>query len=194
MKNKSQIWFTSDIHFSHKNIIRYSNRPFASVDDMNDSIINNINARVSRDDILYHLGDFSFCDIDSTIAIINRITCNNIHFVLGNHDKNFLNNRQKIINGTGNAKSISDYKEISYNGQSIVMFHYGMRVWNKSHYGAWHLYGHSHGSLPPHGKSVDVGLDSPYVTGTPEYRPFSFDEIAAFMRTRDISKEDDHAD
>lgn len=192
-KNKKP-WFTSDIHVFHKNIIRYSNRPFRDVQHMNDSLVDNINSCVMQDDVLYHLGDLAFTQVDDLIKWINRINCGTVHFILGNHDKTLINNRKRIMEETHNVKSISDYKEINYNGQPIILFHYGMRVWNKSHHGSWHLYGHSHGTLPPHGKSVDVGVDSPWITGKPEYRPFSFSEIERFMRTREISKEDYHAD
>ena len=70
--------------------------------------------------------------------------------------------------------------------------HYGMRVWNKGHHGAWHLYGHSHANLPPHGRSVDVGVDSHWVTGKATYTPFSFEQVAAFMVTRDFAPVDHH--
>lgn len=187
-------WFTSDIHVFHKNIIKYSNRPFESVSHMNDSLVDNINSSVGKDNVLYHLGDLAFTQADDLIKWINRINCSNVHFILGNHDKTLANNKRRILEETHNVKSISDYKEINYNGQPVILFHYGMRVWNKSHHGSWHLYGHSHGTLPPHGKSVDVGVDSPWVTGKPEYRPFSLTEIEQFMQTREISKEDSHAD
>ncbi|MCB0745233.1 MAG: hypothetical protein KDC67_15095, partial [Ignavibacteriae bacterium] len=83
-------------------------------------------------------------------------------------------------------------KEISVNGQFICLYHYGCRVWNKSHHGSWHLYGHSHGSLPPMGKSVDVGVDAPYITGQAEYRPFSFEEIEKKKKNRGSHEVDHH--
>lgn len=178
----------------HANIIRYSNRPFNSVEHMNESLVENINNVVAQDDTLYHLGDLAFMQLEKLIPLLNRINCKEIHLILGNHDKVVSNNQSAILNRTHNVKSISSYKEITYNKQPIVLFHYGMRVWNRSHHGSYHLYGHSHGSLPPHGKSCDVGVDSPHVTGKAEYRPYSFTEIERFMRTREISKEDYHGD
>jgi calcineurin-like phosphoesterase family protein len=67
-----------------------------------------------------------------------------------------------------------------------------LRVWNKSHHNSWHLYGHSHGSLPPHGKSVDVGVDCKEITS--EYRPLSFKEIKKYMDKRVGEKVDHHGD
>lgn len=80
-----------------------------------------------------------------------------------------------------NLNRFGHFHELNVQGQKVVLSHYGSRVWNKSHRGSWLLYGHSHGSLPPLGKSVDVGVDSPWVTGKPEYRPFNYEEIKVFM-------------
>ena len=67
--------------------------------------------------------------------------------------------------------------EIKLDGQLIVLCHYSMRKWNKSHYGSWHLYGHSHGNLPPLGLSFDVGVD------TNDYYPYSLDDVSNKMKT-----------
>lgn len=192
--NKTTIHFTSDLHIFHKNIIKYSNRPFNDVEHMNTVLVDNINAAVKPDDTLYSLGDLGFAPIGDIIGWLNRINCKNVHLLLGNHDKILRKNKDLITQSCPHIRYAYDMKEINHNGQFIVLGHYGMRVWNKSHHGAWHLFGHSHGSLPPHGKSVDVGVDSPYITGKAEYRPFSFQEIARFMKNRDIAKEDYHGE
>lgn len=69
------IWFTSDTHFGHTNIIEYCNRPFSCIEEMNGKIINNINSKVKHNDILYHLGDFSFRNHKS---YRERINCRQI--------------------------------------------------------------------------------------------------------------------
>lgn len=169
------IFFTSDTHFFHKNIIKYSNRPFTSVEEMNEALIKNWNKTVSPNDTIYHLGDFGFSNIQNLKEIINKLNGNKI-LILGNHDKN-LNS----LIGKDKFNQIFQYHEIVINGQTIVLNHYSQRTWNKAFHGSWHLFGHSHGNLPPLNKSVDVGVDSPYITGKPEYRPFSFQEISDFM-------------
>ena len=68
--------------------------------------------------------------------------------------------------------------------------HYGMRTWNKAHHGAIHLYGHSHSTLPPYGKSVDVGVDCKEIT--PQYRPIHLDEILSYMSKRKSEVVDHH--
>mgnify|MGYP003346155505 FL=1 len=123
-------------------------------------------------DTVYHLGDIAFSR-DRIHPVLLRLN-GRIKYLLGNHDKS----RPRVPH---DWECLGGYHEIRGLPQLIVLNHYGQRVWNKSHYGSWHLHGHSHGSLPPLGRSVDVGVDSPYVTGKAEYRPLSFDEIEAFM-------------
>lgn len=186
------VHFCSDAHFFHSNIIRYSNRPFASVEDMNRQMIERWNKQVKHDDTVYHLGDFAFAKIEKIESILSQLNGKK-HFINGNHDKEVKNNRHRLIEG-GFVKSIKDYDEIYVDNQFIVLFHYGCRVWNKSHRNSWLLFGHSHNSLPPFGKSVDVGVDSTWVTGKAEYRPFSFYEIKEFMNKQPVMVVDHHGD
>lgn len=183
------IHFISDTHFSHKNIIKYSSRPYEDTYAMNKAMTEAWNAVVAPDDTVYHLGDFAFAKIETIEKILENLN-GNIHFVHGNHDKEILKNKERLLD-YGLFKSITPYQEIHYKNQFIVMCHYGMRVWNKSHHGSWMLYGHSHGSLPPFGKSVDVGVDAKFVTN--DYRPISFDEIKSFMDNRQMEN-NHHAD
>ncbi len=184
------IHFTSDTHWGHKNIIKYSNRPFSSVEEMDETLINNWNAVVKPNDIVWHLGDFAFCDYKSFTQILRRLNGTK-NVILGNHDKIIINNWDNLIDSKL-LNSIQYYKELKADGQMIVLLHYGMRVWNKSHHGSIHLYGHSHGSLPPHGKSVDVGVDSKEITS--EYRPVSLDEVIKYMSKRQGEVVDHHGD
>lgn len=186
----NKTFFTSDLHFYHKNILQYSNRPFANVEEMNESIISRWNQTVPPDGITFSLGDFSFCKIQKTINILNRLN-GKIVLIDGNHDKEIIKNRELILE-TGKVDILAPYKEININGQFICLFHYGCRVWNKSHRGSWLLYGHSHDSLPPLGKSVDVGVDSTAILGYAPYRPFTFEEIKQFMDNREIYSPDHH--
>lgn len=184
----SNIYFISDTHWGHKNIIQYSNRPFTHVDEMNEALIQNWNKLVKPEDTVYHLGDFAFMpyrDFKNTVRRLNG----RINVVLGNHDNVVTNNIKDLIS-SGSLESVQSYLEIKPAGQMIVLFHYGQRVWNKSHHGSIHLYGHSHGSLPPHGKSVDVGVDCKEIT--PEYRPIHLDEVLTYMKDRKGEKVDHH--
>jgi calcineurin-like phosphoesterase family protein len=182
------IFFTSDQHYGHKNIIKYANRPFASVDEMNETLIENHNKTVGHRDIVWMLGDFAFMQPNRIKQVLQRLNGQK-NLVLGNHDKGIAKHRREYI-GEGLFNAIYDAKELNWEGQHICLFHYGGRVWNKSHRGSWMLYGHSHGSLPPFGKSVDVGVDDKNITD--EYRPVSFDEVKAFMATRLFQAVDHH--
>lgn len=172
--------FVSDTHFGHANVIRYSNRPYSSVHDMNESMIAAWNNHVAQYDDVYHLGDFAFMNITSLIPLLSRLN-GRIHVISGNHDKVLWQNATRLI-ADGLIVSLEHYKELRHDGEFFVLSHYGMRTWNKAHHGAIHLFGHTHGSLPPLGKSVDVGVDDKNITD--EYRPVSVDEVLRFMRNR----------
>lgn len=143
------IWFSSDCHFQHTNLLNLTpeTRPFKTIEEMDNTLINNWNSLVKPEDTIYHLGDFAW---NCHKSLISRLK-GNIIFVLGNHDKVL----KQIY---PNIPSILD---ITVNKQPIVLCHYAMRVWNKSHHGSWHLYGHSHGGLPDDLEtwSTDVGMD-----------------------------------
>lgn len=176
--------FTSDVHFHHANIIKYSNRPFKSVEDMNEQLIQNWNNVVAPNDVVYQLGDFCFARIEKIIPILRRLNGQK-HAVYGNHDKELKKNR-RVLMDEGLFLSMDKQQELTIEGQFITLYHYGQRAWNKSHHGAWQLFGHTHNDMPPYGKSVDVGVDSTYITGKAEYRPFSFEEIKRFMDKQPI--------
>lgn len=174
MKN---IWFTSDTHFDHANIIRYCNRPFSNVDEMNETIIKNWNSLVKPDDDIYHLGDFSMSkDWSKWFYFLSRLN-GNIYLIRGNHDN------KKVLDiletKTTNLVWVKDYFEFSIanpfdkNKIVIIMMHYAMRVWNRSHHGSFHLYGHSHGGLTEDSiaRSMDIGVD------TNNFKPYSLEEI-----------------
>ena len=163
------IFFTADTHFGHTNIIKYCNRPYSSTEENDNQLIKNYNEVVGPKDIVYFLGDFCFKKSHDFDYYFNQLN-GQIHFIEGNHDRDAQKNRNRFA-------SYSKYREIKVDGITIVLCHYAFRVWNKSHHGSWHLYGHSHGSLPddPHARSIDVGVDCH------NYRPIEFNEIKKIM-------------
>jgi calcineurin-like phosphoesterase family protein len=188
-------FFTSDTHFGHANIIAYSQRPQFDLNDftpserwisenvkrkrarqMDDFLITEWNKVVTNDDEVYHLGDFCFGTSEDALRYLNALNFKRLNFIWGNHDKAMkdIYNRNKQPHGFYFA---GDMAEVDIAGQTIVLNHYKMAVWNRSHHGAWHLYGHSHGSAPnsPHDLSFDVGVDC---TG---YKPLSFEEVRERM-------------
>lgn len=182
-------WFTSDTHWGHANIIKYSNRPFKDVDEMNELMLQEWNKLVKPNDIVHHNGDLAFMQFPKLKTHLWRHN-GNIELVLGNHDKEVIKNRAELLK-QGKITSIDHYRELKLPGcPMIVLFHYGQRVWNKSHHGSIMLYGHSHGSLPPHGLSVDIGVDCKEITN--EYRPLHLDEVLKYMSKREKAVVDHH--
>lgn len=178
----SKTFFTSDTHFFHKNILKYSNRPFKHIDDMNYQMMEKWNETVSENDTVYLLGDVGFTTKEKLIDFLTRLNGTK-HLILGNHDQVITKNFNDFAHGKV-FQSISNYKEIKIDQQKIILCHYAMRVWNKSHHGSWMFFGHTHDKLSPLGKSVDVGVDSTAILTYAPYRPFSFEEIKTFMDSR----------
>lgn len=183
----SNIWFTSDHHFGHKNIIRFSNRPFTDVFDMDEALIGKWNAVVGIKDTVYHLGDIFFCPSSEARLLRERLN-GSIHLIRGNHDKGADSIRDAF-------EWIKDIHELTIDDadaeggkQRITLCHYAMRVWNHSHHGAWHLYGHSHGSLEDdtHSLSFDVGVDCH------NFQPISYKTVKDIMSAKTFTPIDHH--
>lgn len=175
------MFFTADTHFGHTNIIKYCNRPFQDTREMDRFMIQEWNRVVGKRDVVYHLGDFSRRDpqlAEWTLKQLNgrKFLC------IGDHDKHmrklteyFEDVRESFLVNVGKR-------------QFIFLNHYLHKVWPKSHYGTWHLFGHSHGGMNRYaeqeGKLLDVGVDSH------GFRPWSLGEVARVMDTRPLNFND----
>jgi len=180
------IWFTADHHFNHPGIIRVCRRPFEITLDglaaMNEALIAAWNARVQKHDTVYHLGDFLWRgDPQKFLARLNG----NVVFMRGNHDARNFHNK---VPGVHDVKLVN-VPTATNPEQQVWLSHYAHRTWPKSHYGTWHLYGHSHSSLwdDPNALSMDVGVDT-----RPDFAPYSVDEIAAHMARKRFKPVDHH--
>lgn len=171
------IYFTSDLHFHHKNVIRYCNRPFKDVDDMNSQLCTNWNNVVNKADTVYIIGDVFFCDVDKAVNIISNLNGYK-KLILGNHDKIIKN--QKVLHKYFDIlPPLHETKfKISDQLYSITMCHYPMYSWNCSHYGSFMLHGHIHSKTPINfeGRRIyDVGVDAN------NYAPVSLDSIISTL-------------
>ena len=182
------VWFSADQHFQHANIIRYSHRPFTNVAEMDERLVSNWNERVGPKDTVYHLGDLIFRATPQQAAELLSRLHGQICLVRGNHDAVAERHKERFT-------WIKDLAEIKIadagapdGWQRIVLCHYAMRVWNRSHYGTWSLFAHSHGSLPddPHSLSLDVGVD------VWNYAPVSYEEIKERMLHKQFVPVDHH--
>jgi calcineurin-like phosphoesterase family protein len=170
-------YFTSDSHFGHENVIRYCNRPFANADEMDEAMIERWNAIVKPNDTVYHLGDFAMGK-NAAPNILRRLNGTK-HLIWGNHDSN----QTRKLDLWASSQYALEIKEAD---KLIVLCHYSMRVWNKSHYGSLMLYGHSHGSMEGNDQSLDVGVDCW------NFEPITLEQILERMATLPPWKNVDH--
>ena len=191
------IYLTSDLHLGHSNIMKHCNRPFNSVEEMNEKIIKNINNMVRPNDELYILGDLYFGEKQTinTFEYVKKIKCNHIHLIKGNHDMSYkdlikLNEEYKVF------ESISLYKELKYEKRLIVLCHYPFmdNAWNKAMHGSIDLHGHLHSNKDYNQEQrsnrilrYDVGVDAN------NYYPVLLDDILDFFKDINPSEYDYHA-
>lgn len=204
VKEGQKVFFTSDTHYHHKSIVRgvsgWSDktgcRDFDTLEDHDEAIIERINSTVGEDDILFHLGDWSFGGFEMVTEFRKKIVCKNIHLILGNHDHHIENNRE---NCRKHFLSVNHYLELSFQKEFMVLSHWPMKVWNHAHKGAWQLHGHCHNNLAPDNvwtsqitdgdmprRTMDIGLD------TNSLFPYSFEELRDIMNSRPVKVVDHH--
>jgi calcineurin-like phosphoesterase family protein len=196
-ENNQRIYFTSDLHLLHKNVSGPERsswtdgyRDFQDEYKMTDYLVNSINEVVAQDDILFNLGDFGFQDHKRIPEMRQRIVCQNLYHVLGNHDSHIPKYQDQFTSVDSLVHLEVRMDKKIYN---FILCHYAMRVWLGNHKGFYHLYGHSHASLEhtPWGKSMDVGVDS-YKRWTGDYKPFSIEEVISILDKREVKTIDHH--
>lgn len=197
---------TSDLHFGHTNILKFTDRVRTMKNDIlkfphdlwgyyessvvtqidkrrmtevHDSwLLAKLNSQINDDDVVYHLGDFSFFKAsqkDKLKEIIDSLKGSWL-FILGNHDNE--SHLREACKGTRH-KVLGHYHEIHVNDKKVCLFHYPVEEWHHIHRGAWHLHGHLHGQKG-HGGYVlkdmkcrmDIGIDA-----HPEHKIFDLEYI-----------------
>ena len=179
MTVKQRIFFTSDTHYGSKNIIKYCNRPYSSVEEMNEAIINNFNSRVTKHDLTYFLGD-NVWGHNNYKAFFEQLNGQKI-IILGNHD-NKQSYKKLLIDNV--ISGLYDIKHITVDNDFITLCHYPMRSWNRAYHGSYMLYGHVHNTITDYGRSCDVGIDKW------NYHPVSWEELKEYFG--DIKEITDH--
>ena len=166
----SEIWFTSDQHYGHENIIKFCNRPFQNTEEMKETLIENHNKVVKPGDRVYHLGDIFWrtTSDNEALEILTRLQGEH-YYIRGNHEE--VLKRSKAVRDS--FIWIRDTENLSVgNYPKIWLAHYAHRVWNGSHKGAYHLFGHTHAELPNVGSlSFDVGVDAQ------NFSPISLEQV-----------------
>lgn len=182
--DKDKLYFTSDIHFFHNNIIKYCDRPFSNTDEMNEEIIRRWNDRVPHDGTVFIVGDVALGGRSAApklAEILSRLN-GRLFLIPGNHD-DYLFESDECLEQLEILTPLVEIRvpdpEAKRGRQRIVMSHFAMKIWNKSHHGTWCLYGHSHHSMPPDYKikSFDVGIDGEGYG----YAPISYEFVKNLM-------------
>ena len=171
-----KVFFTSDTHFYHANIINFCKRPFANVETMNEALIENWNEVVGANDIVFHLGDFCFGGSAEWTNILNRLN-GKIYLIIGNHDlKNLRKGYYKRF------EEVVMQMHIEVDKQRIYLNHCPFLCYAGAYDGVWQLFGHVHTCENNIGKDAprlnmifptqyDVGVDNNNFT------PVSFDQV-----------------
>lgn len=198
----AEVYMVGDPHFFHEGIIDHALRPFRNAPEMNEALVENWNATVGPKDEVYVLGDFFWTGRDRAEKLLRRL--HGHKFVLrGNHDKTAHQLRHRFM-------WFKDVYEGDLGGHRFFMSHYAHRTWPKSHRGAYHVHGHSHGTLDEYPASLDVGIDaharrlmgyplgvSPVDLPIPRpkaefYRPMHLDEVLEDVAKRPFAPVDHH--
>ena len=179
---QTKVFFTSDTHFGHSNIIKYCQRPFNSAEHMDEVLISNWNEVVSPKDIVFHLGDFCFGSDKEWIKILQRLNGTK-YLILGNHD----------LKKIANSSQIQDYfadinmqMRVVVDKQKMLLNHYPFLCFEGGYQNVWQLFGHVHSSKHSTGldkerlvhlfpTQYDVGVDNN------NYRPVSFAQVSQII-------------
>lgn len=167
----SNIFFTADHHFGHENIIKYCKRPFGSVEEMDETMIERWNEVVSWDDVVWHLGDLCLGTIAEALPYIKGLNGTiKILSLPWHHDRRWLPDFMDRASVLPFHMMGAEYVT-KVGHQFIHLSHYPLSEWDRKHYGAWNLHGHSHGNHFAKEFQLDVGVD------TNNFYPWSFDEV-----------------
>lgn len=181
--DQDKLFFTSDTHFFHANIIKYANRPFGSVEEMNKELIRRWNETVPENGVVYHLGDFSFGWSKEWWSIIPKLN-GKIHLILGNHDMDHIGEPYMDL-----FASVNEQVTLNVNGQMIILNHNPFLCFGGAYKDTWQLFGHVHSGPNSLGNGkdesrlkylfptqYDVGVDNN------DYRPISYAQVRAKIK------------
>ncbi len=184
------IYFTSDLHFSHNNVIKYCDRPFSGYMEMNNVLIANWNSLVRKDDTIYILGDVTLKGITCVNELVPKLKGKK-YLVRGNHD--LFHNKEKLDQSL--FEWIKDYYELHYKGTMFCLSHYPYLSWNNRMQGSIHLHGHIHAKEDYNIKNTiggvyrfDVGVDAN------NYFPVSIEKIIEWAQINPNGEVFDHHD
>ena len=165
-------FFTADQHFGHAGIIDICDRPFSSNEEQTHDLIARWNEVVGLKDHVFVIGDFAFKSSSEELLKTFEALNGSKSLIVGNHDNGLVKSLPWASHDARKPElAVTDQLRFRFDKQTYFMCHYAWRTWPEDHHGSIHLYGHTHGTLPDHGRSTDVGVDC---WG---YTPVSTDQI-----------------
>lgn len=173
-------FITSDEHHGHERILELANRPWKSTVENTQEIIDRHNSVVpnNKNIIVHHAGDLFWhtMSVGDAMTILAKLHGTQ-GFSYGNHDELIENSRllRDMFAYVIGENKAGGAKIIHHNKRSLTIDHFARRVWQSSHKGHWHVYGHSHSALPGLGKSFDIGVDGH------DFYPWSLEQIEERM-------------
>jgi len=188
--NKPELlYFTSDNHFGHRNILSHANRPFVDLKEHDEILVENWNKTIPKNGIVVFQGDFAMGLKATKLKwLLETLNYETIYLVQGNHEKDIMKKfwareyfekisqriEFEIEDENGNFKD----KNTKFN--IIVADHFPMLSWNKSFHGSYHTYGHTHGNMKEHpwNTAYEVGVD------VNNYKPVSYFELMKIFDNR----------
>lgn len=133
------LFYISDLHFGHRNVIRYDKRPFMDRDEMDWELIRRWNERVQSEDEVYIIGDFCYRSDKSPEWFLKQLQGRK-HLIIGNHDEVLLSNPRAMAY----FEKVDVIKSISDGERRVWLSHFPLAEWSGMHKGYWHIYGHIH--------------------------------------------------
>ena len=186
-----KVWFTSDLHFWHKNICKYCNRPFETMEKMNQALINNWNSVVKEDDTVFVLGDMGFCGYDKLEPLMSQLNGKK-YLIQGNHDSDkivFRLYEANIIEGYYKMHEVTIIGDEECPDQQLTLCHFPMIDWPNKERGAWMVHGHQHQLPETPSCSVmhwDVGVDKNNL------KPVSFEQLKISITTQFVTRNNEN--
>lgn len=182
--------FTSDLHFGHTNICRYTNRSKETSQQEHDTWLTDLwNSSVKAGDLVYVLGDVHFSSRYNEVADrLSKLNGQKI-FIKGNHDRS--EHFDELLKDNLIVKW-SSYEEIKVGGTKACLFHFPIASWHQQSRGSMHLHGHSHGNFKDSkGKMLDVGIDN-YFNIFGKHGLFSEQDVVDYMNQQETYVSDLH--
>ena len=173
------IYYTSDLHLGHANVIRHCDRPFADANEMDAALINNWNAKVHRNDTVYIVGDFLFRAKRLAEEYLSVLKGKK-HLIIGNHDKYWM----KKVDLSVWFESVSPMLFVQDSGHTATLCHYPMMSWPGMSKGGFMVYGHIHNNtnadywplIAARSQMLNAGVD---ING---FAPVTLDEMIEYNR------------